>query len=120
VLDFGGPIGQAGVVRVPQIRYTIAGPWGSAWSASLETPETDIMTPVGPIFQDTLSGGAGSSTFPPGATTAFAFVSNVYGPVAAGTASNFNPTKNVAPDIALASYWAQPWGMSISKSSAVI
>src|SRR5712675_1556779 len=64
VLDFGGPIGQAGLVRVPQLRYTIAGPWGSAWSASIETPETDIMTPVGPIFQDTLSGGAGSSTFP--------------------------------------------------------
>ncbi len=110
VLDFGGPIGQAGLVRVPQVRYTIAGPWGSAWSASIETPETDIMTPVGPIFQDTLSGGAGSSTFPPGATTAFGFVSNVYGPVAAGTASNFNPTKNVAPDVAFASYWAQPWG----------
>src|SRR5260370_41557789 len=44
VLDFGGPIGQAGVVRVPQIRYTIAGPWGSAWSASAETPETDLLT----------------------------------------------------------------------------
>src|SRR6266567_8141942 len=43
VLDFGGPIGQAGVVRIPQIRYTIAGPWGSAWLAAPETPETDLI-----------------------------------------------------------------------------
>src|SRR6266446_2851439 len=110
VLDFGGPIGQAGLVRVPQIRYTIAGPWGSAWSASLETPETDIMTPAGPIFQDTTSSGAGTMTTPANPTTAFGYVSNVYGPVASGTAFGANPTKNVAPDVALASYWAQPWG----------
>jgi len=110
VLDFGGPIGQAGVTRIPQVRYTIAGPWGSAWSVSAETPETDIMTPVGPIFQDTTSIGGGSSTTPPGATTAFGYFSNVYGPVASGTAINFNPTKNVAPDVTLSSYWSQPWG----------
>jgi hypothetical protein len=110
VLDFGGPIGQAGVVRVPQIRYTIAGPWGSAWSASIETPETDIMTPVGPIFQDTATSGTGTNAIPPAQTTAFGFFSNVYGPVAAGTPFGLNPTKNVAPDVALASYWAQPWG----------
>src|ERR1700730_15156048 len=71
VLDFGGPIGQAGLVRVPQIRYTIAGPWGSAWSASAETPETDIMTPAGPVFQDTTAIGGGSATTPPGPTTTF-------------------------------------------------
>src|SRR5216684_1160492 len=110
VLDFGGPIGQAGVVRVPQLRYTIAGPWGSAWSASLETPETDLLTPVGQIFQDTTGSGTGSQTSPPAATTAFGFFSNVYGAVPSGTAFGTNPTKNVAPDVALASYWAQPWG----------
>src|ERR1700694_1585945 len=64
VLDFGGPIGQAGLVRVPQVRYTLAGPWGSAWSASIETPETDIMTPVGPIFQDTATSGIGTNAIP--------------------------------------------------------
>ncbi len=37
-IDFGGDVGQAGVVRIPQVRYTYAGPYGSAWSASLETP----------------------------------------------------------------------------------
>jgi hypothetical protein len=110
VLDFGGPIGQAGLVRVPQVRYTIAGPWGSAWSASIETPETDLMTPAGPLFQDTTGIGAGSITAPPGPATSFTYFSNVYGTVANGTQVNFNPAKNVAPDIAFASYWSQPWG----------
>src|SRR5207245_11015297 len=58
VLDFGGPIGQAGVVRIPQVRYTYAGPWGSAWSVSLETPDTDLATPVGLVEQDSNTGGA--------------------------------------------------------------
>jgi Porin subfamily/DcaP outer membrane protein len=110
VLDFGGPIGQAGVTRIPQIRYTIAGPWGSAWSVSAETPETDIMTPVGPINQDTATSGTGTNSTPPNATTAFGYFSNVYGPIASGTPFGNNPTKNVAPDLTFASSWAQPWG----------
>src|SRR5207245_3592164 len=57
-LDFGGPVGQAGVVRIPQVRYTYAGPWGSAWSVSLETPDTDLATPVGLVEQDSNTGGA--------------------------------------------------------------
>ena len=40
--------GQAGAESVSR-RYAtrIAGPWGSAWSVSLETPETDVVTPAG-------------------------------------------------------------------------
>ena len=52
-LDFGGPAGQAGVVRIPQVRYTYSGPWSSAWSISAETPETDIVTPAGNVKTDT-------------------------------------------------------------------
>src|SRR6266481_4756841 len=35
-LDFSGPVGQAGRSRVPQFRYTLAGPWASAWSIAAE------------------------------------------------------------------------------------
>jgi hypothetical protein len=42
-LDFGGPPGQAGVVRIPQVRYTYNGPWGSAWAVALEAPDTDLI-----------------------------------------------------------------------------
>src|SRR6266478_1084746 len=82
-LDFGGPVGQAGVVRIPQIRYTIAGPWGSAWSVSLETPDTDLATPVGLVEQDSNTGAAPGG---PGApTNTFGYLSGAYGLVAAGT-----------------------------------
>jgi hypothetical protein len=115
-LDFGGDVGQAGVVRIPQVRYTIAGPWGSAWSASLETPETNVITPAGLIATD-------SNELP----SVSAANANTNGCVANGVivgasaptpgftnvsecslATNF--TKSPAPDLTLASYWAQPWG----------
>jgi hypothetical protein len=46
-LDFGGPAGQAGPTRIPQMRYTVEGPGGSAWSVALEAPATDVFTPAG-------------------------------------------------------------------------
>ena len=44
ILDFGGNVGDPGVVRIPQIRYTqpLGWGWGGALSFSAETPETDI------------------------------------------------------------------------------
>ncbi len=51
-IDFGGNVGEAGVVRIPQVRYTYAGPYGSAFSASIETPQTDVITPAGKDTSD--------------------------------------------------------------------
>jgi hypothetical protein len=109
-LDFGGPVGQAGVVRIPQVRYTYAGPWGSAWSASLETPDTDLITPVGLVEQDSAFSGTGVQTQPAAPTNTFGYVSNPYGIVGAGTAFGTNPTRVGPPDVTFASYWSQPWG----------
>src|SRR6266478_1749281 len=107
-LDFGGPVGQAGVVRIPQVRYTYAGPWGSAWSVSLETPDTDLATPVGLVEQDSNTGAAPGG---PGApTNTFGYLSGAYGLVAAGTGLGTNPAVNGPPDVTFASYWSQPWG----------
>jgi hypothetical protein len=110
VLDFGGPAGQAGLVRVPQVRYTYAGPWGSAWSASLETPDTDLITPAGLVEQDSNFSGAGTNTNPAAPTNTFGYFSNVYGIVGPGTAFGTNIARNGPPDVTLASYWSQPWG----------
>ena len=113
-LDFGGDVGQAGVVRIPQVRYTYAGPYGSAWSASLETPQTDIITPGGKITSDSgnqvVIGGAlvGTGLATPGGVPCIA-----NGSAIAGTTSctlSGNPTVAKAPDITFASYWSQPWG----------
>ena len=49
-IDFGGNVGDPGVVRIPQIRYTVPlARWGwiGALSMSAETPETDAWTPAG-------------------------------------------------------------------------
>src|SRR5215472_4649752 len=35
-IEFGGAMGSTGGQRIPQVRYTLAGPWGSAFSVSAE------------------------------------------------------------------------------------
>ena len=110
-LDFGGPAGIAGPSRVPQIRYSITGPWDSAWSASLESPQTEVITPAGLVTTDTntqaLPGGPGPIT---SATTTGCVANGVTISTTTGCTLSGNPAKNTAPDLALASYWAQPWG----------
>ncbi len=112
-LDFGGPAGEAGVVRIPQVRYTLAGPLGAAFSVAAETPETGIYTPAGKIASDSTSqvvnttaglvpasnGGTGSCVAN-GITVANAV----------GCTLSTNPTKASAPDVTFAAYFAQPWG----------
>jgi hypothetical protein len=102
-LDFGGDTGQAGPSRVAQIRYTLAGPWGSAWSVSAEQPTTEALTPAGLVETDT-------SPNPAGAITPCAGVQATgFSAVGACTLAT-NPTKGAAPNVTFASYWAQPWG----------
>ncbi len=102
-LDFGGDTGQAGPSRVPQVRYTLAGPWGSAWSAAIEAPISDAITPAGMVEVDTAT--------PPAATP-----TPCRGVIATGLSSTApcalvgNPTKTSVPDLTFASYWSQPWG----------
>ena len=112
-LDFGGPAGQAGLVRVPQVRYTLAGPYGIAFSVSAETPETDVFTPAGKITSNsnnqTVNTTAGLVPTSNGGTGSC--VAN--GTVvinAAGCTLSSNPTKASAPDVTFASYFSQPWG----------
>src|SRR3984893_7862078 len=105
-LDFGGPAGFAGVTRIPQVRYTYAGSWGSAWSISAETPETDVVTPAGYVKTDT---NLGQNPVASGTTTG-CVANGVLISATAGCSLPTNPTKSSAPDITFASYWAQPWG----------
>ena len=50
--------------RIPQVRYTYSGPYGSALSVSAETPETDIMTPAGKVHRFEFSNHLGGSLAP--------------------------------------------------------
>jgi hypothetical protein len=118
-IDQGGDVGQAGVVRLPQVRYTYPGPWGMALSGSLETPETDAITPAGKITSDT------TSSFPFSLSTGNAFTNGCVanGHIVGATSTtpgtftdtstclvNSNYLMSKAPDFTISDYWAQPWG----------
>jgi Porin subfamily len=104
-MEFGGAMGSTGGYRVPQVRYTLAGPYGSAFSVSAEQPTSSVLTPAGVLSSDTvtsaLPGGPGSPTIP--ATC------NGQPCTGAGGVA-FNPGRQFAPVLTAASYWAQPWG----------
>ncbi len=106
-IDFGGPAGTPGVVRIPQVRYTIPTSWwGSAVSFSAETPETDIMTPLGLVGSDA---GVSSAAVSPGQGSCT--VTGVAGATCTiGPALNVNPAKSTAPDLTAAWFIPQPWG----------
>src|SRR5713101_6845499 len=67
-MSFGGAMGSTGGQRIPQVRYTLAGPWGSAWSMSAEQPNTSMQTPAGILSSDSnvggFPGGPGTATIP--------------------------------------------------------
>ena len=105
-MEFGGSLGSTGGYRVPQVRYTIAGPWGSAFSVSAEQPSNAVQTPGGLFTNDTNTGGLPGG---PG-TGNIAATCNGQPCTGAGTAANGNISRSIAPVLTAASYWAQPWG----------
>jgi hypothetical protein len=110
-LDFGGPAGIAGPSRIPQVRYTIEGPFNSAWSISAESPQTEVITPAGLVTTDFNTGALPSGPGPvTSATTTGCIANGVTISATTGCTLSGNPAKNTAPDLAFASYWAQPWG----------
>jgi len=105
-MEFGGSMGSTGGLRIPQVRYTLAGPWGSAFSVSAEQPTSSVYTPFGIVSSDqqtqALPSGPGTATI--GATC------NGVACTGAGTMGNGNLGRQIAPVLTAASYWAQPWG----------
>ncbi len=105
-VEFGGAMGSTGGMRIPQVRYTLAGPYGSAFSVSAENPTVSVETPAGVLAQDSnvggLPGGPGTALIP--ATC------NGVPCTGAGTQIQGNLAQSFAPNITAASYWAQPWG----------
>jgi Porin subfamily/DcaP outer membrane protein len=105
-MEFGGNMGSTGGYRVPQIRYTVAGPYGSAFSVSAEQPTSSVLTPGGIVSSDqqtqALPSGPGTATIGP--------TCNGMPCTGAGNAVNANLGRQIAPVLTAASYWAQPWG----------
>jgi hypothetical protein len=111
-IDFGGPAGEPGKVRTPQIRYTMPAWNGSSFSVSAETPETTAASAAGVFASDS---GASTVTGPvtptvvctgPTSLTLTCTSTAVAGNVAFAT----NPLKATAPNLTAAWYMPQPWG----------
>jgi hypothetical protein len=119
-IEFGGAIGSTGGQRIPQVRYTLVGPWGNAFSVSAENPWTSVITPGGIESTDLALSGAGTSTTPPQQTISGSTLcngvactgTNMTGQAGTSTSATTlaNPTSAKAPNLTFASYWAQPWG----------
>jgi hypothetical protein len=105
-MEFGGAMGSTGGQRIPQVRYTLAVPFGGALSVSAENPTVAVETPGGLFTNDSntggLPGGPGTGTIP--ATC------NGVPCTGVGTAAQGNIAKPIAPNLTIANYWAQPWG----------
>jgi porin-like protein len=109
-VDFGGAMGSTGGLRIPQVRYTLAGPWGSAFSVSAESPTTSMYTPFGLVSSDsTLTASTTNVSGNPQAPIVPALCNGV---PCAGAGAPGNPSigRPIAPNLTAASYWAQPWG----------
>ena len=105
-MEFGGAMGSTGGQRIPQVRYTLAGPWGSAFSVSAEEPTVSVQTPGGILANDSNVGG-----LPTGPGTAnIPALCNGVPCTGAGTPISGNIARSIAPNLTFASYWAQPWG----------
>ncbi|HTV46224.1 MAG TPA: DcaP family trimeric outer membrane transporter [Stellaceae bacterium] len=100
-MDFGGIEGSTGGNRIPQVRYTIAGPYGSAFSVSAEQSLTSIIVPGGTVSSDLAT--------PPTFASSVTLCNGVPCTVTAG-ATQVNPAKQTAPNLTIANYWSEPWG----------
>ena len=102
-INFGGNVGDPGVTRITQVRYTQPlAAWGfpGAFSVSAEAPETDGVVAAGLFSSDSTSQNPAFTTCAvagaAGATCALGAV--------------VNPFKTPAPDLTAAWYIPQPWG----------
>jgi len=115
-LDFGGDAGTPGVVRQPQIRYTMPAWWGSSFSVSVEDPETSAATSAGLIANDAgvssavVSPGTNACTATSTSTTTGGATTTTTTTCSVGAAFTVNPTKATAPDLTAALYYPQQWG----------
>jgi hypothetical protein len=106
LIDFGGEAGTPGVVRAPQIRYTMPAWYGAALSVSAETPQTDLATGSGLLASDA---GVSSAAMSPG-TNACVVSTTPASACTVGALYTVNPAKSTAPDVTAAYYLPQPWG----------
>ena len=106
LLDFGGGASAPGRARVPQVKYTYAGPYGTVFNVGMENPDAEGVT-----------GAAGKMSFDNTAiaTTSCSVTGNTTANLPATTAcvpnsAFLNPLKVSWPELIGTARVNQPWG----------
>jgi hypothetical protein len=107
VLEFGGNIGDAGVIRIPQLRYTFPGWWDGSLSVSAEVPETDIATPAGLLGSDAGNTGTINTSC---TVVALGSPANCTSTLLSSGGLPTNVAKATAPNFVANYYIPRPWG----------
>src|SRR4051794_23560205 len=112
--EFGGQVGNPGVTRIPQVRYTQPlAPYGllGALSFSAEAPETDSWTAgQGQVATDTAAVATTANPALGCTVTGAGTAAETVTCAVAGNLPAVNPTKSAMPDFTAAWYIPQPWG----------
>jgi hypothetical protein len=111
-IDFGGNPGEPGKGRTPQIRYTMPAYWGSSFSVSAETPETQVATANGLEFSDAGVVPTATTSCSTGAPASLstASASTCTTTLLTSGVTPTNPAKATAPELTAAWYFPEPWG----------
>jgi len=105
-VDTGGAAATAGRARVPQVKYTYQGPYGSVFAIAAENPDAEGVTPRGKLSTD---GGQLAAIAPCSVTGNTA--ANL--PATTACVANvgfFDPLKTTWPEMTGTARINQPWG----------
>jgi hypothetical protein len=106
LLDFGGGASSAGRARVPQVKYTYQGPYGTVLTAGFETPVPRLLGPFGAVDIDSQVTGTIAPCSVTGNTAA-----NLPATTACIPSSVFtNALKSSYPELIGTARINQPWG----------
>jgi hypothetical protein len=106
LLDFGGGASSAGRARVPQVKYTYQGPYGTVFTAGIENPEPQAVTQFGSIAVDTNT----IPTIAPCSATGNTAANLPATTACVGTAAFLDPLKVSWPELIGSARINQPWG----------
>jgi len=104
--DTGGLAASAGRSRVPQVKYTYQGPYGTVFSVAAENPDAEAVTPRGKISTDSSQVTTAAPCSVTGNTLA-----NLPATTACVSSSAFlDPLKSSWPEMTGTARINQPWG----------
>jgi hypothetical protein len=105
LLDFGGGASSAGRSRVPQVKYTYQGPYGTVLTVGMENPDAEAVTPAGKLSFDNAATASTSCSVTGNTTTAL--------PATTACVPNnafLNPLKTSWPTFVGSARINNPWG----------